>query len=231
MRPQSSGGFRVLVIDIGGSHVKFIATGRKRAARFESGPKLTPKQMVRHVRRLTKGWRFDAVSIGYPGVVRNGVIAREPHNLGTGWVGFDFQSAFGVPTKTVNDAAMQALGGYAGGRMLFLGLGTGLGSALIVDGAIVAMELGHLHCGEKQTYEDLLGRDGRKRLGKKKWRAKVRKVVEGFRNALLPDDIALGGGNAAHVKRLPRATRLIDNACAFEGGFRLWEDRRDDHRS
>lgn len=218
---------KVLVIDVGGSHVKFLATDRKRSVEFKSGPKLTPKQMVKKVRQLTKGWRFDAVSIGYPGVVRDGAIVREPRNLGEGWVGFDFQSAFGVPTKTLNDAAMQALGGYEGGRMLFLGLGTGLGSALIVDGAILAMELGHLHCAEQQTYEDFLGQHGRKRLGNEKWRAKVRLVVEGFRNALLPDDIALGGGNAKHMKRLPSHTRIIENACAFRGGFRLWERREE----
>lgn len=216
---------RVLVIDIGGSHVKFVATDHRRPVKFKSGPTLTPRQMVKKVRQLTKGWRFDAVSIGYPGVVRDGAIAREPANLGVGWVGFDFQTAFGVPTKTLNDAAMQALGGYKGGKMLFLGLGTGLGSALIVDGAILAMELGHLHCAEKQTYEDVLGQHGRKRLGNKKWRATVHRVVEGFRDALLPDDIALGGGNATHVKRLPSQTRRIDNACAFQGGFRLWDDR------
>jgi predicted NBD/HSP70 family sugar kinase len=221
----------VLVVDVGGSHVKLVATDHARPVRFESGPKLAPKRMVKKIRQLTEGWRFDAVSIGYPGVVHHGVILREPHNLGTGWVGFDFESAFGVPTKILNDAAMQALGGYEGGKMLFLGLGTGLGSALIVDGVVVPMELGHLHCGKTRTYEDLLGHAGRKRLGKKKWRAKVRQVVEGFRNALLPDDIALGGGNAAHLKRLPAGARRIDNKCAFEGGFRLWrpsERRQED---
>jgi polyphosphate glucokinase len=226
---SATGDIKVLVIDVGGSHVKFVATNGTRPVRFKSGPKLTPQKMVEKVLRLTKGWRFDVVSIGYPGVVRNGVIVREPHNLGHGWVGFDLQSALGVPTKVLNDAAMQALGGYQGGKMLFLGLGTGLGSALIVDGAVVPMELGHLHCGTKHTYEDLLGHAGRKRLGKKKWRAEVRRVVEGFRNALLPDDIVLGGGNAEHIKQLPPATRLIDNSCAFLGGFRVWgcdqEDR------
>lgn len=179
--------------------------------------------MVKQVLQITKGWRFDAVSIGYPGVVRRGKIAREPHNLGTGWIGFDFEAAFDRPVKVINDAAMQALGGYEGGKMLFLGLGTGLGSTFIVDGVIVAMELGHLHYADGHTYESYLGAQGRKRLGDKKWRGVVADVVEGFRKALLPDYIVLGGGNAANLKLLPPQTRLGDNSHAFAGGFRLWE--------
>jgi polyphosphate glucokinase len=216
---------KILVVDVGGSHVKCIATHHKRPVKFKSGPKLTPGRMVKNVLTITKGWRFDAVSIGYPGVVRRGQVVREPNHLGSGWVGFDFQAAFGRPVKTVNDAAMQALGGYEGGKMLFLGLGTGLGSALIVDGVIAAMELGHLHCADGHNYEDYLDKKGRKRLGNKRWRRKAQDVVEGFRKALLPDYIVLGGGNAAHLKRLPPQTRRGDNADAFRGGFRLWERR------
>ncbi len=225
MKQRMDKRMRILVLDVGGSQVKCVASGRKRPVKFKSGPKLTPGRMVRDVLKITKGWRFDAVSIGYPGVVRRGKIVREPHNLGSGWVGFDFQAAFGCPVKTINDAAMQALGGYEGGKMLFLGLGTGLGSALIVDGVIAAMELGHLHYAYGHTYEDSLGAQGRKRLGNKKWRRIVSNVVKGFRKAFLPDYIVLGGGNAANLKRLPPQTRRGDNANAFLGGFRLWERR------
>ncbi len=223
MKPRLEKNVKILVVDVGGSHVKCIATGQTNPVKFKSGPKLTPDRMVGKVLKITKDWRFDAVSIGYPGVVRCGKIVREPHNLGTGWVGFDFQAAFGRPVKTINDAAMQALGGYEGGKMLFLGLGTGLGSALIVDGVIAAMELGHLHYTDGHSYEDYLGKQGRKRLGNKKWRSKVMDVVEGFRKALLPDYIVLGGGDAAKLRRLPPQTRRGDNTDAFLGGFRLWE--------
>jgi len=214
---------KILVLDVGGSHVKCLASGRKTHVEFESGPKLTPGEMVNKVLKITRGWRFDAVSIGYPGVVHRGKPAREPHNLGPGWVGFDFRAAFARPVRIINDAAMQALGGYRGGKMLFLGLGTGLGSALIVDGVVAAMELGHLHYSKRRNYEDYLGQQGRKRMGNKKWRARVAAVVHGFRKALLPDYIVLGGGNAAHVKRLPPHTGRGDNSDAFAGGFRLWE--------
>jgi polyphosphate glucokinase len=214
---------KVLVIDVGGSHVKCVATDHPQPARFPSGPQLTPERMVKKVRKLSADWRFDVVSLGYPGVVRRGRIVHEPYNLGAGWVGFDAQAAFGCPVKIINDAALQALGGYEGGKMLFLGLGTGLGSALIVDGVIAAMELGHLHCGAGHTYEDYLGERGRLRQGNKRWRRKVAEVVEGFRRALLPDYIVLGGGNVAQLKELPPQTRRGDNAYAFLGGFRLWE--------
>ncbi len=223
MKPRLEKNVKILVVDVGGSHVKCIASGQTNPVKFKSGPKLTPDRMVREVLKITQDWRFDAVSIGYPGVVRCGKAVREPHNLGSGWVGFDFQAAFGRPVKTVNDAAMQALGGYEGGKMLFLGLGTGLGSAFIVDGVIVAMELGHLHYAAGRNYEDYLGKQGSKRLGKKKWRRKVMDVVKGFRKALLPDYIVLGGGNAAKLKRLPPQAKRGDNADAFLGGFRLWE--------
>lgn len=225
MKRRNDKHVKILVVDVGGSHVKCAATDHKSPVRFTSGPKMTPDRMVKKVLKITKGWRFDSVSMGYPGVVRNGKIVREPHNLGAGWIGFDFRAAFGSPVRIINDAAMQALGGYEGGNMLFLGLGTGLGSALIVDGAIVAMELGHLHYGHKRTYEDYVGEDARKRLGNKKWRSKVDDVVAGFRQALLPDYIVLGGGNVAHLKRLPPQTCRGDNADAILGGFRLWEQR------
>jgi polyphosphate glucokinase len=217
---------KILVLDIGGSHVKCLATGRNKHVEFESGPKMTPGEMVKSALKITKGWRFNAVSMGYPGVVRRGAPAREPHNLGRGWVGFDFQTAFGCPVRIINDAAMQALGGYKGGKMLFLGLGTGLGSALIVDGVIAAMELGHLHYSKRRNYEDYVGQRGRKRLGNKKWRAMVKAAMHGFRKALLPDYILLGGGNVAHLKRLPPHTGRGDNSNAFRGGFRLWEQSR-----
>lgn len=223
MKPRSENIVKVLVVDVGGSHVKCIATDRIRPARLTSGPMMTPDEMVRKVLKVSKEWRYDVVSIGYPGVVRGGSLAREPHNLGSGWVGFDFQAAFGRPVKLINDAAMQALGGYAGGKMLFLGLGTGLGSALIVDGVIAAMELGHLRYAKDGTYEDYLGEQGRRRLGNKMWRRRVRDVVAGFRRAFLPDYIVLGGGNAARLKRLPPHTRRGNNVDAFLGGFRLWQ--------
>jgi len=222
MKPQMDKPMEILVVDVGGTHVKCVATEHKNPIKFKSGPELTPNRMVRNVLKLTKEWRYQVVSIGYPGVVSHGRIAREPYNLGTGWVGFNFEAAFGCPVKIINDAAMQALGGYEDGKMLFLGLGTGLGSALIDDGVIVAMELGHLHYADGKTYEDYLGEKGRKRLGNKRWRGIVNNVVNGFRKALLPDYIMLGGGNVAHLKRLPAQTRQGDNAFAFVGGFRLW---------
>jgi polyphosphate glucokinase len=222
MTRTANGNIKVLVLDVGGSHVKCAATDHRMSVEFKSGPKMTPGQMVRRVLKITHGWRFDVVSIGYPGVVGRGVIAREPHNLGPGWIGFDFHAAFGRPVRIVNDAAMQALGSYEGGRMLFLGLGTGLGSALIFDGVVAAMELGNLHCGKGRTYEDHVGEPARKRLGNEKWRRQVHDVVEGFRKALLPDVIVLGGGNAARLERLPPQTRRGDNADAIVGGFRLW---------
>ncbi len=214
---------KILVVDIGGSHVKCVATGHPEPVSFESGERLTPAKMMRKLRRLTRGWRFEAVSVGYPGVVREGRVAREPPHLGPGWVGFDFEAAFGCPARIINDAAMQALGGYAGGKMLFLGLGTGLGSAFIADGEILAMELGHLHCAKGRTYEDLVGNRARKRLGNRKWRARVADVLEGFRQALLPDYVVVGGGNVKHLDRLPPRTRRGSNAHAFRGGFRLWD--------
>jgi len=216
---------KVLVIDVGGSHVKCLATGRNKPVKFKSGRKLTPDKMVKKILKITKGWRFHAVSIGYPGVVRRGGIAVEPHNLRPGWVGFNFRAAFQRPVRIINDAAMQALGAYESGTMLFLGLGTGLGSTLIVDGVIAAMELGHLPYRDGRTYEEHVWEKARKKLGNKKWRREVERVLKDLRKALLPDYVVLGGGNVAHVKRLPPQTRRGGNADAFTGGFRLWERR------
>jgi polyphosphate glucokinase len=213
----------VLVIDIGGTHVKILATGQKERREFESGPKLTPKLMVAGVKKLAGDWSYDVVSIGYPGPVRHNRPIAEPHNLAQGWVGFDFEAAFNCPIKVVNDAAMQALGSYRGGRMLFLGLGTGLGSTFIVDGIIEPMELGHLPY-KKATYEDYVGLRGLKKHGKKKWRKHVADVVERLVAALEPDEVVIGGGDVKKLKKLPKGCRAGDNANAFLGGFRLWEN-------
>ncbi|MEO7741679.1 MAG: ROK family protein [Usitatibacter sp.] len=218
---------KILVVDVGGSHVKCLCTGHKTPRKFESGAQMTPDEMVEGVLKITRGWRYTAVSIGFPGVVRDGEAVKEPHNLGPGWVGFDFEAAFSRPVRIINDAAMQALGAYERGTMLFLGLGTGLGSALVVDGRVAAMELGHLRYARKRTYEDHLGQRGLERQGEKKWRLKVNEVVEGFRLALLPDDVVLGGGNVRKLKRMPPGARRGGNADAFRGGFRLWEAKED----
>jgi polyphosphate glucokinase len=213
---------QVLAIDVGGSHVKTRLSGRREMRQFESGPKLTPREMVKRVHELNGDLRFDVVSIGYPGVVVHGKIMAEPYNLAPGWVAFDFRKAFGRPVHIMNDAAMQALGSYEGGRMLFLGLGTGLGSALIVDDVIAPMELAHLPYKRGRTYEDYVGDRGRRRLGPKKWRRMVIEVVEQLRTALEADYVVLGGGNARKLKKLPKNTRLGNNDFAFLGGFRVW---------
>jgi polyphosphate glucokinase len=213
----------ILVIDVGGTHVKVLASGQKAHREVPSGPTMTARRMVRAVKRLTADWRYDAVSIGYPGPVLHGRPVSEPHNLAGGWVGFDFRRAFGCPVKIVNDAAMQALGSYRGGRMLFLGLGAGLGSALIVDGRLEPMELAHLPYEKGRTYEDYVGLRGLKRLGKKKWRRHVADVARRLKAALEAEDLVLGGGNAKLLKTPPAGARLGDNANAFVGGFRLWD--------
>jgi len=212
----------VLVIDIGGTHVKLLATGQDGPRAFVSGPTLTPRQMVAGVKKLARGWKYQAISMGYPGLVLHGRVVAEPHNLGRGWAGFDYRSALGRPVKIINDAAMQALGSYKGGKMLFLGLGTGLGSALVVDGIVEPMELGHLPY-RKGTYEDYVGQRGLEQRGKKKWRRHVAEVVAGLIAALEPDDVVLGGGNVRKLKELPAGCRAGDNANAFVGGGRLWE--------
>ena len=214
----------ILVIDVGGTHIKVLATGRKEPVKIDSGPKMTAKKMVKEVRAATKDWNYSAVSIGYPGPVIHGHPLSEPHNLGGGWVGFDFRKAFGHPVKIMNDAAMQALGIYRGGRMLFLGLGTGLGSAMIVDGILEPMEIAHLPYKKGRTFEDYLGIRGLKRLGKKKWRRYVARIVEQLKAALESDYVVLGGGNAKLLKTLPMGCHLGNNSTAFIGGFRLWED-------
>jgi polyphosphate glucokinase len=212
----------VLVIDVGGTNVKILATGEKEPRKFPSGPTLTPKRMVAGVKKLAGDWKYDAVSIGYPGmVVRNRPLA-EPHNLGRGWTGFDFGAVFKHPVKVVNDAAMQALGSYKRGKMLFLGLGTGLGSTMIVDGIVEPMELAHLPY-KKGTYEDYVGERSLEKRGKKKWRRHVADVVERLTTALEPDDVVLGGGNVKNLKELPKGSRAGNNDNAFLGGFRLWE--------
>ena len=215
--------YKVLVIDVGGTNIKALATGQKDSLKIPSGPAMTAGQMVQQVMRLVKDWTYDVVSIGYPGPVVNGRPLHEPHNLGVGWVGFDFRKAFGRPVKVINDAAMQALGSYEGGRMLFLGLGTGLGAAMVVDGILEPMELAHLLYKKGKTYEDYVGERGLVRLGKKKWRQRVTDVVEELKDALEAEYVVLGGGNSRKLNTLPPNTRLGDNKNAFVGGFRLWE--------
>jgi polyphosphate glucokinase len=213
---------KVLVVDVGGTNVKILATEQAEPRTFPSGPALTPRAMVSGVKQLAAEWKYDVVSVGYPGLVLHGRVAVEPHNLAPGWVGFDFEAAFDRPVKLMNDAAMQALGSYRGGLLLFLGLGTGLGSALVADGIVVPMELAHLSY-RKGTYEDYVGLRGLERLGKKKWRRHIAYVVARLIAALHPDDVVLGGGNAKKLKELPPGCRAGDNANAFVGGFRLWE--------
>lgn len=213
----------VLAIDVGGTNVKVLATGQKESRKFPSGPTMTPEQMVAGVKEITSDWKYDVVSIGYPGLVLKGKPATEPHNLGQSWVGFDFKSAFGCPVKIINDAAMQALGSYKSGLMIFLGLGTGLGSAIVDQGIVVPMELAHLSF-KNGTYEDYVGLRGLKRLGKKKWERYVAFGVARLVDALHPDDVVLGGGNTKKLKHLPPGCRRGDNANAFLGGFRLWEE-------
>jgi len=215
---------KVLVIDIGGTHVKILATGETEKRAIESGAGLTAEQMVAGVKKLAKGWTYDVVSMGFPGPVMHHKPVMEPHNLGKGWVGFDYEKGFGKPVRILNDAAMQALGSYKGGRMLFLGLGTGLGSAMVIDGIVEPMELAHLPYKKGRTFEDYVGLRGLERLGKNKWRKEVEEVVESFRTALSPDYIVLGGGNAKKLKQLPEGCELGNNANAFIGGFRLWEE-------
>jgi predicted NBD/HSP70 family sugar kinase len=214
----------VLVVDVGGTHVKFRIGPRGIVQKFVSGPKMAPKDMVAGIRKLLGRAPYDAVSIGYPGLVFRGRVAAEPHNLGTGWVGFDFARAFGKPVRLINDAAMQAIGSYTGGRMLFLGLGTGLGATLIINGVVEPTEIGHMPYKRGRTFEDYVGERGRERLGTRKWRRKVLEVVEDLRLALEADYIVLGGGNAARLKSLPAGVRLGDNRNAFIGGLRLWRD-------
>jgi polyphosphate glucokinase len=215
----------ILVVDVGGTHIKILATGRKEPIKIPSGPKTTARRMVGRVKEAIEGWTYEAVSIGYPGAVLHGKPVTEPRHLGAGWVGFNFKRAFGRPVIVINDAAMQALGSYKGGRMLFLGLGTGLGTALIIDGVVEPMELAHLPYKKGRTYEDYVGKAGLKRLGKKKWRRHVMDVVTRLKVATEADDVVVGGGNATLLHTLPRGVRLGANANAFLGGYRLWKTR------
>jgi polyphosphate glucokinase len=214
---------KVLVIDVGGTNVKLLATGQKEPRKYPSGPMMTPRKMVSLVKKSVADWKFDVISLGYPGPIINGHPLREPHNLGHGWVGFNFHKAFGCPVKILNDAAMQAVGSYKGGRMLFLGLGTGLGSAMIVNGVLQPMELAHLGYKNGKSYEDYLGLRGLKRMGKKKWRRYVAKVTKSLKVALDADYVVLGGGNSKLLKKLPPGAKLGSNENAFLGGFRMWQ--------
>jgi polyphosphate glucokinase len=214
---------RVLVVDVGGSHVKFRIGTRGKVNRFDSGPDMTAQQMAAGVTQAVSKASYDAVSIGYPGLVFHNRITADPHNLGPGWVGFDFEKAFGKPVRLINDAAMQAMGSYEGGRMLFLGLGTGLGATLIVDGVVEPMELGHMPYRNGRTYEDYVGERGRLRLSTKKWRKVVREVVDQLSKVLEVDYVIVGGGNSKRLKKLGENERLGDNNNAFAGGLRLWE--------
>jgi polyphosphate glucokinase len=216
----------ILVVDVGGTSVKILATGQEKPRKFPSGPIMTAEQMAATVKELASDWPYEVISIGYPGFVVRGRPITEPHNLALGWVGFDYQTAFGCPVKVINDAAMQALGSYQGGKMLFLGLGTGLGAAMIVDGIVEPMELAHLRY-RKGTFEDYVGKRGLELQGKKKWRKRVADVVAKLVAALEPDDVVLGGGNVKNLKELPPGCRAGDNANAFLGGFRLWEEPSD----
>jgi polyphosphate glucokinase len=214
---------KVLVIDVGGNQVKFIATDKDKRRAFASGPELTPNRMVSRIKKLTADWEYDVVSIGYPGPAIQNRPITEPWNLGKGWTGFKFEKAFKRPVRVINDAAMQALGSYEKGKMLFLGLGTGLGSALIVDGIIEPMELAHLPY-RKATFEDYVGNRALQKQGKRKWRHHVADVIERLKSALEPDEVVLGGGNAKKLKKVPRDCRIVENANAFLGGFRLWQE-------
>jgi len=215
----------VLTIDVGGSHVKILTTSGGKERRADSGPGLTPQQMIATVKTLAEGLAYDVISMGYPGPVRNNKPSLDPANLGKGWDGYDFSSAFGKPVKVVNDALMQAIGSYDGGRMLFLGLGTGLGAAMVLDNVGQPMELAHLPYRKGRSFEDYIGERGLEKYGKKKWRKYVFDIVERLSAALQPDYIVIGGGNVDRLDELPAKSRRGDNTRAFEGGFRLWRDK------
>lgn len=219
----------VLVVDVGGSHVKILASGVTGVRRLDSGPDLTPAALVARVLEAAQGWKYDVISLAYPGIVGIDGPREEPGNLGTGWVGFDFSAAFGKPIRVVNDAVMQALGGYEGGRMLFLGLGTGLGSALVSDHVVVPMELGNLSYARGESLGERLGRKGLETHGRDAWLAAVAEVTAALRDAFAADYVLLGGGNAKHVEPLPKRTRRGARDGAFKGGFRLWEETIEPH--
>ena len=222
---------RILVIDVGGTNVKLCVTGRREPLKIPSGPTMTAASMAAAVRKATGGWTYDAISIGYPGPVKNGKPSEEPPNLARGWVRFDYRKAFGRPVRITNDAAMQALGSYRGGRMLFLGLGTGLGSALVADGMLQPLELGRLPYRHGRSYEDYAGLRGYKRLGRKRWAKHVEKIVALLKHGLQADDVVLGGGQMKKLNKLPPGARRGDNANAILGGYRLWSDTSASRRS
>ena len=221
---------KILVIDVGGTNLKISLGGAKDPVKVPSGPTMNAAKMVAAVKQATAGWSYQAISIGYPGPVRGGKPLSDPKNLAPGWVRFDYTAAFRKPVKIVNDAAMQALGSYAGGRMLFLGLGTGLGSALVAEGVLEPLELAHLPYRNNRTYEDYVGLRGYKRMGRRKWQKHVEKVVALFKHALQADYIVLGGGQTKRLKKLPTGVRLGSNRNAILGGLRLWEERRQSER-
>lgn len=214
----------ILVIDVGGTHVKIIDQEHSEPVKIPSGLQMSAAGMVAGVQAATKDWKYTAISMGYPGPVRHGKLLAEPHNLAPGWVGTDFEKAFGCPVRILNDAAMQALGSYDGGRMMFLGFGTGLGSALVIEGVLQPMELAHLPYRKGRTFEDYVGLRGLERLGKAKWRKHVYVVIDELRRALEADYVVLGGGNARLLDELPEGVRLGANENAFTGGFRLWNE-------
>lgn len=220
---------RTMVIDIGGTNVKVCLTGRKVPLKIPSGPKMTASKMAAAVKKATADWKYDSVSIGYPGPVRDGKPAKDPKNLSGGWVRFDYRKAFGAPVKIVNDAAMQAMGGYKGGRMLFLGLGTGLGSALVADGVLSSLELAHLPYRRNKTYEQYVGTKGFKRMGAKKWTAHVHKIVALLKDGLQVDYVVLGGGQTKKLTKVPKDVTIGPNHNAIIGGFRLWSEPEHSH--
>jgi polyphosphate glucokinase len=225
---------KILVVDVGGNNVKLLATGRTVAKKFPSGPELTPARMVAGIKKTIPDWKWDVVTIGYPGSVRDGRPALEPANLGQGWLRYNYRRAFGKPVRIINDAAMQALGSYEGGRMLFLGLGTGLGAALVLEGLVQPLEIAHLSYKDGLTYEEFLGKKAQERQGKKRWRKMVAEIVEDLYAGFQVDEVVLGGGNSKQLKEIPSVARLGSNSNAFAGGFRLWKDPlagRRSHRS
>jgi predicted NBD/HSP70 family sugar kinase len=214
----------ILVIDVGGTHIKLRLQGLDEVRKSPSGAALTPHDLIDKVREQTQDWSFDRVTIGFPSPVIDGKLQQEPVNLGSGWLGFDFTSALSCPARLINDAAMQALGSYEGGRMLFLGLGTGLGTALVYNNFLVPMELGHLPYKKGKSYEDYVGQAGMKRMGRRKWKDTVFDVVARLRRAFVAEYVVLGGGNVKKLDELPPSCRLGDNRNAFLGGLRLWNE-------
>jgi polyphosphate glucokinase len=212
----------VLVVDVGGSNIKLMRSGSQERIKFPSGSRFTPRQLIAGIAKFAPTWEYDAVSLGLPIPIVHDVPVRDPNNLGRGWTRFDFAAAIGKPIKLINDAAMQAIGSYEGGRMLFLGLGTGLGSAMILENVVIPLELGELSYSPQRTFEDMIGQHGRKRLGHKKWEEAVEDITAILRKSLVVDYVVMGGGNARRLTRMPTAARLGDNRNAFIGGLRLW---------